>query len=211
MKNTIYKPNLTRRKEMLAVIAKDEPSWKFRIILTVVLFLTSAFIILATILLIINNQANISGVLAFVLGAIAFACVPFFIALSTKNKAKYKCTYPYSSYANGTLILDDENLQYLFWQVGPTEPAAYSSSHAVYNDEDKFVYRISRDSISKLFVDEKGICTIIGDGKISIPDWAVIPKSEIKKISKEFSFVLAFNEKNVKESLIKWRNNNGSN
>ena len=137
------------------------------------------------------------------------ACVPFFIALSTKNKAKFKCAFPYSSYANGTLILDDDNLQYIFWQVGPTEAAAYSSPNAVYNDEDKFVYTIDKKSISKLFINEIGICTILGNGQITVPDWADIPKKEIDSVSKEFSFILAFDEKDVNERIINWRDNNG--
>lgn len=209
MDKKIFKPSLKMRKKMLSIIAKREPSWKIRVFLTIALFSISALIIIAIIFLLVLHPTDKTGVFIFICFGIMMACVPFFIALSTKNKAKYKCAYPYSSYANGTLILDENTLQYIFWQVGPTESAAYSSPHAVYNDEDKFVYTINKKSISKLTIDEFGICTIVGDGKVTIPDWADIPKSEVNSISKDFSFILGFDEKNAKESIIKWRHNNG--
>lgn len=210
MKKTVFKSSLKKRKEMLREIVKTDRSWKFRMLLTVILFSAAALIVIAIAVLLVLNPTDIIGIAVFTGAAIGLACAPFFIALSTKNTAKYKCAYPYSSYANGTLILDEQNLQYLFWQVGPTEPAAYSSPRAVYNDEDKFVYQISRNDISNLVIDENGICTIFGDGKITVPEWAdSIPKSEVNALSKEFSFVLAFDEANVKESIMNWRNSNG--
>lgn len=125
---------------------------------------------------------------------------------SVKNKAKYICAYPYSSYANGKLILGENSLQYIFWQVGPTEPAAYSSPRAVFHEEDKFIYQINKEDISKINIDKNGICTIFGSGNIILPKWAEIPKSEIKELSKEFSFLICFSEDSAKDIIQNWKN-----
>ena len=209
MDKSVFQPSLSKRKSLLSIISKQDSSWKFRMFLTFLLFSISICILIATTVLLILHPTNTMGVFTLICSAIIMACVPFFIALSTKNKAKFKCAYPYSSYANGTLILDGDNLQYIFWQVGPTEPAAYSSPRAVYRDENKFVYKIDKKFISKLIIDENGICTIFGNGKIIVPDWADIPKKEINSLSKKFSFVLAFDEKDVNERIINWKNDNG--
>lgn len=209
MDKSVFQPSLSKRKSLLSIISKQDSSWKFRMFLTFLLFSISICIIIATTVLLILHPTDTMGVFVLICSAIIMACVPFFIALSTKNKAKFKCVYPYSSYANGTLILDGDNLQYIFWQVGPTEPAAYSSSRAVYREENKFVYKIDKSSISKLIINENGICTIFGNGKIIVPDWADIPQKEINSLRKKFSFVLAFEEKDVNERIINWKNDNG--
>lgn len=112
--------------------------------------------------------------------------------------------FPYSSYANGILILSDESLQYVFWRVGPHEPAAYSSKRAVYNDKDKFIYSIRKTDIKKISI-ENEVCQITGLGTIQIPEWAG-EDSFIKKENKHFSFIMAFEEKNADMTINEWRN-----
>ena len=138
------------------------------------------------------------------------ACVPYFFGLGVKNESKYKCAYPYSSYANGTLILSGQDLQYIFWQVGPTEPAAYSSPRAVFHDEDKFIYNIKREDIRDFQISDIGICSIMGDGQLTLPEDIEISENELKEVSNNFSFALAFDENNVEDVIREWRNNNGN-
>ena len=176
----------------------------------VFLFICAPVILVGVGILLILNPTTAWGIFIFMCAAVMIACVPFISASAIKNQAKYKCAYPYSSYANGTLFLGEEDLQYVFWQVGPTEPAAYSSPRAVYHDEDKFVYQIRRDCISELMIDENGICRIVGAGEIILPK-DIINASEIKaeadKLSKDFSFILAFDEENAEQVILDWKNN----
>ena len=134
---------------------------------------------------------------------ICLACVPFFIGLSVKNTAKFKCALPYSSYANASLLLGEDALEYVFWRVGPREPAAYSSKHAVYKDEDKFIYRINKENINSIDIKEN-ICKIKGNGSVQMPEWAE-EDSTVKKTSKEFSFIMAFEQGDVAKIIAEWR------
>lgn len=139
--------------------------------------------------------------------AISIGCVPFFIACSVKNTANYECGFPYSSYANGTLLLNEQSLEYIFWRVEPHEPAAYSSKRAVYRDEDKFIYKIDKQAISKLSINELGICSIKGQGLLEKPEWACVDyKKYSDKIEscKNFSFILSFEEAEASEKIKRW-------
>lgn len=153
--------------------------------------------------LLFNFTLEVEGALLIIGVGVIFACVPFFISLSVKNKAKFKCALPYSSYANGTLVLKDKTLTYIFWRVGPNEPAAYSSKRAVYNDEDKFVYTILKSDIKSLVIKDD-VCLIKGNGKFKMPEWAVEDFSVNSDIVKNFSFILAFTKKNVAEKIKEW-------
>ena len=144
----VFTPSLSKRKELLKIITHAHKQWKFRIALAVFLFVLSAAVIVGTAILLLMNPTTIEGILAFSGAGICFSSIPFFIALSVKNTAKYKCGFPYSSYANASLLLNDDSLEYVFWRVGPHEPAAYSSTRAVYRDEDKFTFTINKSDIA---------------------------------------------------------------
>lgn len=90
-----------------------------------------------------------------------------------------------------------------FWRVGPREPAAYSSKHAVYKDEDKFIYRINKENINSIDIKEN-ICKIKGNGSVQMPEWAE-EDSTVKKTSKEFSFIMAFEQGDVAKIIAEWR------
>ena len=196
-------PSLSRRKEILKRISHDHPQWKPRIAVAIVLWIVTMAVIAMAVFLLIQHPTSSEGIILIIGTGICFACVPHFIALSVKNKAKYKCGLPYTSYANGTLFLNDDSLEYLFWRVGPREPAAYSSKRAVYKDEDKFVYRITKTDINS--VDFKGdICRINGNGFVQMPEWAE-EDATVKRNNKEFSFIMAFEQKNAKDIIAEWR------
>ena len=199
---TTLTPELSERKRILKNVCKKQPTWKLRIGFAALLFAASAFILIANCYLLITHPTDAEGVFIFTLGAIAFSCIPYICALSVKNTAKYRCGFPYSSYANGTLLLHSDGLEYIFWRVGPHEPAAYSSKRAVYREKDRFVYRIEKKDILSLSA-ENDICRIKGNGKMEIPEWAVLDK-ELKQLSKEFSFILSFAQENPSEIIQKW-------
>ena len=137
-----FSPSLSKRKNILKTISHSHSQWKGRIFLAGVLILLALGILSYTVVLLVNHRTSTFGVFIFLCAGVCLACVPFFIGLSVKNTAKFKCALPYSSYANASLLLGEDALEYVFWRVGPREPAAYSSKHAVYKDEDKFIYRI---------------------------------------------------------------------
>lgn len=58
--------------------------------------------------LLIWLHATAVAVCAFMATALILAYIPFFSRLSVKNTANYKCGLPYSSFANGTLLLKDD-------------------------------------------------------------------------------------------------------
>lgn len=210
MNNTkTFYPSLKKRKEILHEFAKTNSSWKLRMALVYVLFSLSAIILTFFVILLINHPATDMGIFVFLCAGLMLACVPYFLGLGVKNKSKYKCAYPYSSYANGTLILSGQDLQYIFWQVGPTEPAAYSSPRAVFHDEDKFIYNIKREDIRDLQISDIGICSITGGGQLILPKDVELSKTELKEISNNFSFALAFDEKSINNTIMNWKNQNG--
>ena len=198
----ILTPDLSERKRILNKVSHNHPQWKGRIAAYVVLMLIAAAIICYTAVLLISNPTSAFGVFIFLCAAICIACVPFFIALSVKNTAKYKCALPYTSYANGSLLLYDDRLEYAFWRVGPREPAAYSSKRAVYNDEDKFVYSISKKDIKSIVFNDE-ICVVKGNGTTQMPEWAE-EDATVKRVFKEFSFILAFEQKNSAQIIDEW-------
>lgn len=133
-----YKNSLKKRKELLAIICKQNKTWKIRMALYVVLNVLSVAAIGAMIIILVRNPADERGIFMFMSLAVVWAFVPFIIACSVKNTAKYKCAFPYSSFANGNLNLYDDRLEFVHWRVGKAEPAAYSSKRAVYKEEDAF-------------------------------------------------------------------------
>lgn len=199
-------PNLQKRKAILKSVAEKNRTYKPRMVLSEILFVAALAIMVSMGILLIIHPISIEGIFVFLLTGVCLACVPFFIAQSVKNKAKYICGWPYSGYANGQLVLTENKLEYIFWMVGPREPAAYSSPRAVFNDEDKFVFSIDKKDVTSLKVDND-VCYIKGIGKMVIPEWAEISKSELKKLEKDFSFILAFEEDNVENQLLDFADN----
>lgn len=196
-------PDLSERKRILKAVCREHAQWKYRIALAIILFIAAAGIMVGNAILLINNPTTAWGVSIFTGGAIIFASVPFFTGLSVKNTAKYKCALPYTSFANGTLFLNDDALEYVCWRVGPQEPAAYSSKRAVYRDEDKFVYSIDKKDIRSMTI-ENDICKIEGNGLLQLPDWATEDVT-IKEPFTAFSFIMAFEERNGAQILEAWR------
>lgn len=196
-------PNLSERKRILKKISHSHTQWKGRIALSVALILIAVGIMGYTVVLLINHPISTFGIFIFLCAGICIACVPFFIALSVINTAKFKCALPYTSYANGSLLLHKDTLEYVFWRVGPHEPAAYSSKRAVYKDEDKFIYSITKKDIRSIEIKED-ICKIKGDGIVQMPEWAE-EDATVKRTNKEFSFILAFEQNNADQIIEEWR------
>lgn len=199
----IFTPDLSERKRLLRNVCRTHPQWKIRISLAVVLFIMAIGVLCGFACLLMAHPTSTEGVVIFAGAAVCFACIPFAFALSVKNTAKYKCAFPYSGYANASLLLDEDTLEYVFWRVGPHEPAAYSSKRAVYRAEDRFVYKINKAEITSLTIKD-GVCKIKGNGKVQMPEWAE-EDALVKKKNKDFSFVMAFEQRDATRHTLSWR------
>ncbi len=202
-----YQNSLEKRKEYLSVICKQHKTWPIRMALYIMLNVVTITIIAGVLLLLVNHPTDAFGVIMLIAAMIALACIPFIISRSVRNTAKYKCAFPYSSFANGTLILNDDKLEFIHWRVGKTEPAAYSSKRAVYRDEDSFVYTIPSSQIKSLKIDKNHICHISGIGIVSQPEWAGTKGVREEIETKSFSFLLDFEDSSVEKNLEAWANN----
>lgn len=201
----VLTPDLSERKRILKNICQNHPQWKVRTTLAIVLSVLAIGPLMGAVYIIVMyNVVELEAITAVVGSGIIFAFIPYAIAQSVKNTAKYKCAFPYTSYANASLLLNEDALEYVFWRVGPHEPAAYSSKRAVYRDEDKFVYRISKNDITSITI-EDDICRIKGNGTIHIPDWTDEIDEFVKRKNTEFSFIMAFEQKNAKGIIEEWR------
>ena len=198
-----FTADLSARKRILKHICATHKQWMPRMTLFAVLIIAALGICGYFTYILIHYPLTVEGALLFACTGVCFACVPFFVSLSVKNKAKYLCAFPFSSYANGTLVLHDQVLSYRFWRVGPNEPAAYSSKRAVYHDEDQFEFIISKSDIHSFEIKDD-ICRIEGNGKFNMPEWALEDDAVNSKIAKDFSFLLAFKEKDAAQRIKEW-------
>lgn len=198
----IFTPSLSKRKQILKRISHDHPQWKVRISVAIILWITAVAIVAGIISLLILHPTSTEGIFIFLCTAVCLACIPHFTALSVKNTAKYKCGLPYTSYANGSLLLQNDSLEYVFWRVGPHEPAAYSSKRAVYRDDDKFTYAISKKDIYSIELKDD-ICLIKGNGRVKFPEWAEEDLT-VKRTCSEFSFILAFEQDATGKIIEEW-------
>ncbi len=197
-----FAPSLPARKRLLKQVCKKHPQWNARMALSVILFLLAAGIPAGFAGLLIWCHAAPAAIYGFMGAAVCVGCVPFIVGLSVRNTAKFKCGLPYSSYANGTLLLKEDGLEYVFWQVGRGEPAAYSSKHAVYPEESKFVYSIPKSGIGDISIQDN-VCTITGKGRIQMPESDF--EDDLKeKYCNTFRFLLAFEQSDFSQTIQQW-------
>lgn len=203
----VFIPSLIRRKQILLSICKAKFKWRLSIIVSLILKLIAALIIIATIIFMNYKGIEFEKAIIFIVASVCFSLIPFFISLSVKNSANYKNGLPFSGYANGHLILDDNSLVYEFWQVGPREPAAYSSKRAVYNEVDKSLYVIEKQSIKNISINDLGVCKITGDGKLLTPNYNSKRNMYNEKKTKSFEFICSFDTEFSENIANDWRIN----
>ncbi len=205
--NYNFKTDLGKRKEYLKAIAQSKRSWSFRIVCFWILMVIAIGILAGVgyVLLTAEKTPAPSTIMIFFMMAICFSCIPFFIGISVKNNAHYKCASPYSGMVNGTLMLTDSYLEFVFWKASKEAPAAYSSKRAWYQDEDKFVYRFDKSKIKSIKIDEFHVCHVSGSGTMTVPDWASANDAIETKSAKNFSFVTCFTDENCENIILKWR------
>lgn len=205
--NLTFQTDLTKRKAYLKRIAQNSSSWIIRMICFWVLIIMALGIVFGVCYVLVNSETTPepATIMIFSLMAICLACIPFFLGLSVKNNAKYKCASPYSGMTNGTLFLTDDYLEFVFWKASREAPAAYSSKRAWYQDENKFIYRFEKNRIKSIKIDSFHVCYVTGEGTLTVPDWASTNDTIETKSAKNFSFVTCFTDGNCENIILKWR------
>lgn len=211
-----YRSSLKKRKKYLSRICKTSPNWTRKMFWFYLLILLALAIISGDILMLFQHPLDTFGTFIFIAAAIMFACIPFFIALSVRNTARYKCGFPYSGMANNTLILSKDQLEFTHWRVSPQSPAAYSSKGMLYKkvifeNEDRFVYTIKFKDIQNIQINNLHTCTITGHGNLSVPDWA--GNTDLREnIEKDvMSFLLDFEDPEAERYLLNFEHQIRSN
>ena len=197
----VLTPSLPERKRILNIICREHPQWKLRFTIAVALFVLAAGVLVYFAAMFIRHKVFGTTFLVFMTAVLIFACVPYAFGLWAKNSARYTCALPYSSYANGTLLLSEEKLDYVFWKVEKRDPAAFSRK-GVFSEQDRFVFSIPRSEICSMTI-SNDICTIVGTGQLRVPNWE---DGSASRQCTEFSFILAFDQENAATTIEEWRN-----
>ena len=208
----LLSPSLSLRKAILDERRKNNPQWKSRMLVVWILRVAALVVLAFFITFPIVLDEDLAGIAVFAATGFIFAFVFFIISVSLNNSSKYNCALPYSIFANASLILYEDHLEYIFWIVGEVDKGAYSNPNQKYYDEIKLIYSIKKEDIESIEFKDS-VCYIKGNGDLSIPEYFTEMFSK-KRICKElfpdllkkntFSFILAFEEDNPKQVILDW-------
>jgi hypothetical protein len=203
-----YSSDLKLRRLLLKKIARKNKKYRYGVLISATLYIIAALILLSSFVLLFKHPTTSMGIFVFICIGIIFAIIPFFIAVSINNSNKYKCALPYSSMANEKLLICDDRLEFIYWNVSKDNRGAYSK-HEKYRDENKFVYSIYRNDVKKIVFEDE-TCIIKGKGKIKLPfyleDDFFNPEDKFETVD-SFEFLQCFNETNIKDVIERWKNN----
>ena len=200
------------KKKYLKNIARTKIKYKIWQIIRCILFACAVTSVVGLVWLFVKENAGTDAIWMFGAVELIFLAVFLIPASSIKNTSLYASSLPYSKRVNESLYLEEDRLDYIFWEVPKNSPAAYSKNCELNSDE-KSKYTIYKDNITDINIDENHICTIKGYGTIEFPDYEnydykkeKVSKKEQKV--KEFSFLLCFDEENISEKILDWKNKN---
>lgn len=203
-----YSSDLKLRRLLLKQIARKNKKYRYGVLISATLYIVAALILLSSFVLLFKHPTTSMGIFVFICIGIIFAIIPFFIAVSINNSNKYKCALPYSSMANEKLLICDDRLEFIYWNVSKDNRGAYSK-HEKYRDENKFVYSIYKNDIKKIVFEDE-TCIIKGKGKIKLPfyleDDFFNPEDKFETVD-SFEFLQCFNKTNIKDVIERWKNN----
>ncbi len=192
---------LAQRKRIHESIARSNKRWKIRMAAVVALCAVSAAVVIGTVVLLVRHPTTTEGVFLFCAAGFIFAFIPLICAVSIKNAAKYSCAYPYSSYANSSLTIDGDTLEYTYWLAGRDMRAAYSVPGDSFDKKWCFKYSINAHDIESLEIRDE-ICFIKGTGiKIAPAEYTDEDEDKTEWVN-EFSFVLDFDNPKAERELI---------
>src|SRR5699024_3932811 len=138
------------RKAILDERRKNNPQWKSRMLVVWILRVAALVVLAFFITFPIVLDEDRGGIAVFAATGFIFAFVFFIISVSLNNSSKYNCALPYSIFANASLILYEDHLEYIFWIVGEVDKGAYSNPNQKYYDEIKLIYSIKKEDIESI-------------------------------------------------------------
>ena len=182
------------------------PKWRFYVLFICFLILVVVGTIGVTFFHLFATTNLLLPPWLFVFIGVGFGCIPLVVSIVVFESANYKCTLPYINYANGILTLKNDTLQYEYWKIGIYGLSKYDNKHTTYMDEDKFVYSIKIEDIRSIAINNN-ICKIVGNGKVKTP-WWIIGNTTKEYPENKFKIMLAFEQEDAQEQIIKWLNKN---
>lgn len=208
--NKLYYSDLKARKIILNYIIKKSEVWKRFTIFRIGAYSASLILFVAVILWVVNISEtfeeflSVFEVYGFV--AVALAVVPWAFQRSRLPKAYAKAGYPFACMANEMISIDKEIFCYSYGETGSWRIVS-SKRKGNFADIDVTEFSIDKSNIQNVVV-ENGVCTVIGKWnrkekfveKIDFEAMVPTVKKRVEAVE-EFSFLLDFNDDDVKEIL----------
>ena len=198
------------KKKYLKNIARTKIKYKIWQIIRCILFACAVTSVVGLVWLLVKENAGTDAIWMFGAVELIFLAVFLIPASSIKNTSLYASSLPYSKRVNESLYLEEDRLDYIFWEVPKNSPAAYSKNCELNSDE-KSKYSIYKTDITNISIDENNICTIKGFGIVEVPDFEKYDYDKEKTNKKEyrvksFSILLCFDEENICKKIFEWKN-----
>lgn len=197
----ILQPDLNKRKQILSRICEKDKKWKCKKGIRSLWNGIAVAIIIGIAVFLILNHASVFGMMLFLTLAVLLSLIPFLIGRICFQHSMYSMALPYSSYANGTLSLNGDIMEYTFWRVEMDEPGAWGCRYAVYKDSQRSAFVIRKRDIDSVKIDD-GICTITGKGVLEEPMWGMGCARFIS--CENFSFLMAFKGWGAAGKIKEW-------
>ena len=198
------------KKKYLKNIARTKIKYKIWQIIRCILFACAVTSVVGLVWLLVKENAGTDAIWMFGAVELIFLAVFLIPASSIKNTSLYASSLPYSKRVNESLYLEEDRLDYIFWEVPKNSPAAYSKNCELNSDE-KSKYTIYKTDITNISIDENNICTIKGFGIVEVPDFEKYDYDKEKTNKKEyrvkaFSILICFGEENICKKIFEWKN-----
>lgn len=198
------------KRKYLKNIARTKIKYKIWQIIRCILYSCAVTSVVGLIWLLVKENAGTDAIWMFGAVELIFLAIFLIPASSIKNTSLYASSLPYSKRVNESLYLEEDRLDYIFWEVPKNSPAAYSKNCELNSDE-KSKYTIHKTDITNISIDENNICTIKGFGIVEVPDFEKYDYKKEKTNKKEyrvksFSILLCFDEENICKKIFEWKN-----
>lgn len=198
------------KRKYLKNIARTKIKYKIWQIIRCILYACAVTSVVGLVWLLVKENAGTDAIWMFGAVELIFLAVFLIPASSIKNTSLYASSLPYSKRVNESLYLEEDRLDYIFWEVPKNSPAAYSKNCELNSDE-KSKYTIYKTDITNISIDENNICTIKGFGIVEVPDSEKYDYDKEKTNKKEyrvksFSILLCFDEENICKKIFEWKN-----
>ena len=188
-------PSKEKRNKILKALRKKDPNWKMNMLIVSIIEVLALIMLAFTAYHAITERLGLATISSMVLNVmlIIFALL---LSLSIRKRTQYECAFPFSTMDEGKLIIEDDAVVYQFIDLGTKY--YYPDMTKDNNYDDHCEYRINKNDIKEIKIDENNTCTIRGNGIVSMNNKTIERKVTI------ISFVLAFEQEGAVELIKEW-------